>query len=71
MGVVPHQSQIFRVIPNNLQSKNFILHRVQDIGTNSFDVIENRVYCVTFLSANVWEDPIWNKKWIMGKVSKQ
>jgi hypothetical protein len=48
-----------------------ILHRAQEIGTNSFDVIENRVHCVTFLSANGWEDPIWNKKLIMGKVLNQ
>ena len=39
IDVVPHQSQIFGVIPANLQSKNFIIHRAQDIGTTSFDVI--------------------------------
>ncbi len=71
MVEVPHQSQIFGVIPGNLQSKNFIIHHVQDIGTNSFDVIENRVYCVTFLSANGWEDPFWKKKWIIEKVLNQ
>ena len=71
MGVVPYQSQIFGVIPANLQSKKFIIHHVQDIGTTSFDIIKNRVYCVTFLSSNGWEDPIWSKKWIMGKVLNQ
>ena len=68
MGVVPEQSQLFGVILSNLQSKNFILHCVQDIGAHSFDVIENRVYCVIFLSENGLEDHIWNYKWIMGKV---
>ena len=29
------------------------------------------MYCVSFLSANGWEDPIWNKKWIVGKVLNQ
>ena len=71
MGVVLHQCQIFDFIPAYLQSKNFIIHHVQDIGTTSFAVIKNSVCCVTFLSANGWEVPIWNKKWIMGKVLNQ
>ena len=55
----------------NLHSKNFILHHIHEIGTSSLDVIENRVYCVSFLSGNGMEDSLWNKKWIMGKILNQ
>jgi hypothetical protein len=76
MGVVLHESQIFGVVPSNLylvlcpvtfNQKNFIFHCVQETGTNSVDVTENRFYCVSFLSGNGWEDVIWNNKWIMGR----
>ena len=70
-SVIPHESEIFGVIPTNLHSKNFILHHIHEIGTSSLDVIENRVYCVSFLSGNGMEDPPWNKKWIIGKVLNQ
>ena len=70
-AVIPHESEIFGVVSSNLQSKNFILHHIHEIGTSSVDVIENRVYCVSFLSGNGMEDPLWNKKWIMGKILNQ
>jgi len=70
-AVIPHESEIFGVVPTNLHSKNFILHQIHEIGTSSLDVIENRVYCVSFLSGNGMEDPLWNKKWIMGKILNQ
>ena len=60
-AVIPHKSEIFGVVPTNLHSKNFILHQIHEIGTSSLDVIENRVYCVSFLSGNGMEDPLWNK----------
>jgi hypothetical protein len=70
-AVIPHESEIFGSIPINLHSKNFILHHIHEIGTSSLDVIENRVYCVSFLSGNGMEDPLWNRKWIMGKILNQ
>ncbi len=38
---LPGESEIFGVIPTNLQSKNFIIHHVHEIGTNPQDIIEN------------------------------
>ena len=38
---------------------------------HSCDIIENRVYFVTFLSGNGLEDPTWNNKWIMEKALNQ
>ncbi len=55
-AVIPHESEIFEVIPTNLHSRNFILHHIHKIGTSSLDVIENRVYYVIFLSRNGMED---------------
>ena len=67
-AVIPNEGEIFGVIPTNLHSKNFILHHIHEVGTSSLDVIKNQVYCVSFLNGYGMEDPLWNEKWIMGKV---
>ena len=34
----------------------------------SQDTIETRLYCITFLLIDAFEDCNWNRIWVMGKV---
>jgi hypothetical protein len=66
--IVPQDSNIFGTIPPHLQFKNFILHYVHGSGNGDKDIIDNRLYCASFLMTNGEEDPDWGSKWIIGKI---
>ena len=66
--IVPQDSDVFGTIPPHLQSKNFILHYVHDSGKGGNGIIDNRLYCVSFLMTNGEEDPDWSNKWSVGKI---
>ncbi len=65
--IIPQDSDVFCMIPPHLQYKNFILHYVHDSGKDGNDIIDNRLYCVSFLMTNGEEDRDWSNTWIVGK----
>jgi hypothetical protein len=65
--IVTQDSDAFGTIPPHLQSKNFILHNVHDSGKGGKNIMDNRLYCVSFLMTNGEEDPDRGNKWIVGK----
>ena len=64
----PTRFDIFGTISPHFQSKNFVLHYVHDSGKGGKGIIDNRLYCVSFLMTNGEEDPDWSNKWIVGKI---
>ena len=60
--IIPQDSDVFGTIPRHLQSKNFILYYVHDSGKGGNDIIDNRLYCVSFLMTNGEEDLYWGNK---------
>ena len=66
--IIPKDSDIFGTIPPHLQSKNFILHYLHDSGKGDKSIIDNRLYCASFLMTNGEEDSDWSSKWIVGKI---
>ncbi len=59
---------IYGTLPSYLNSQNFILHRICLMDGKSQDTIETRLYCITFLLIDGYEDCNWSRIWVMGKV---
>ena len=59
---------IFGTIPSCLQSRNFVVHRISLLEGDIQDSIENRLFCITFLLVDGYEDVNWTNIWVMGKV---
>ena len=66
--IVSQDSDIFGNITPCLQSRNFILHYVHDSGKGGKSIIDNRLYCVSFLMTNGKDDLDLGNKWIVGKI---
>jgi hypothetical protein len=59
---------IFGTIPSCLQTRNFVVHRISLLEGDTHDCIENRLFCITFLLCDGYEDVNWSNIWVMGKV---
>jgi hypothetical protein len=59
---------IFGTIPSCLQSRNFVVHRISLLEGDIQDSIENRLFCITFLLVDGYEDVNWMNIWVMGNV---
>jgi hypothetical protein len=44
------------------------VHQISLLEGDMHDSIENRLFCITFLLINGYEDVNWKNIWVMGKV---
>ena len=59
---------IYGTIPPCLQTRNFVVHRISFLEGDLPDSIENRLFCISFLLIDGYEDVNWTNIWVMGKV---
>ncbi len=59
---------IYGTIPSCLQTQNIVVHWISLLEGDTHNSIESRLFGITFLLMDGYDDVNWKNIWVMGKV---